>query len=174
MMNIPIAFPSYRYLAPAIAVTAVVLTACEDMVVRDYEATATVTMTWRVPYETPGDRFPRYEEFASVSLTNYNGEKPDGSLPTPDDKGLWWPPLPPKPTIDQIEQRVDRGEKPGKPEVLREVDYALTFDKDAQTVTLPTDYATYRQAVRAQQYGKGLELTLGPQEGSVVKAEPVD
>ena len=175
-MNFPFVRSSYRYWAPVLAgsTLAIVLAACEDMVVRDYEAIATATVTWRVPYEVPGDRLERYEEFASASVVNLNGEKPEESLPEADDKGVWWPKLPPRPGVDEIEERAESGETPGRPEALREVKYALKFEKDTKIVELPTNYATYRQAVRARRDGKALDLTLGPREGSVTKAEPVE
>ncbi len=69
-----------------------------------YEATAEATYTWRVNYthDPLEDKRGRYEEFESTSLINVNGEKPEGAV-SQDNKGIWWPKLPPKPTIDDLE-----------------------------------------------------------------------
>jgi hypothetical protein len=36
---------------------------------------------------------------------NRNGVKPPGAVVGPDDRGLWWPTLPPRPSVDEVEQR---------------------------------------------------------------------
>ncbi len=154
----------------------VALTSCSNINTDQYQATAQTTFTWRVRY-TIGEasyRNPRFEEFASNSLLNYNGEKPEEAVIGPDDKGLWWPNMPPKPSIDEVEQRQKLQEKIHKPELLRTVQYHLTYQQDNQTVTLPTNYQVYRQVARAYPYGKTLQLTLGINNGSVEKAEPID
>ncbi|NER20097.1 MAG: hypothetical protein F6J96_05070 [Symploca sp. SIO1C2] len=155
---------------------AVALTSCSSVTIDQYQATAETTFTWRVRYtiDEATYRNPRFEEFASNSLLNYNGEKPEDAVIGPDDEGLWWPKMPPKPSIDQVEQREKVQEIHHKPELLRTVKYHLTYQQDGQTVTLPTNYQVYRQVARAYPYGKKLQLTLGINDGSVEKAEPLD
>ncbi|NET56671.1 MAG: hypothetical protein F6K47_11060 [Symploca sp. SIO2E6] len=155
---------------------AIALTSCSSVTIDQYQATAETTVTWQVRY-TPDEasyRNPRFEEFASNSLVNYNGEKPEGAVVGPDDEGLWWPTIPPKPSIDEVEQRQKIQEYRHKPELLRTVQYQLTYQQDGQTVTLPTNYQVYRQVARAYPYGKTLQLTLGINNASVEKAEAVD
>lgn len=153
----------------------VALTSCQTVTTDQYEATARTTHTWRVKYSlNPStDKNPRFEEFASNSLVNRNGEKPENAVIGPDDRGLWWSALPPKPSIDEIEQRQKPQEETSPPEMLRTVKYQLTYQQDGQKVTLPTNYQVYRQVARAYPYGKSLQLTLGINDGSVEKAEPL-
>ncbi|NEP08823.1 MAG: hypothetical protein F6K14_00895 [Symploca sp. SIO2C1] len=173
-------FPFFRHRQLCSLVTSclvsVALTSCSNITTDQYQATAQTTFTWRVRYTTGEQSYrnPRFEEFASNSLLNYNGEKPEEAVIGPDDQGLWWPTMPPKPSIDEVEQRQKLQEKIHKPELLRTVKYQLTYQQDNQTVTLPTNYQVYRQVARAYPYGKTLQLTLGINNGSVEKAEPVD
>ncbi len=154
---------------------AVALTSCDTVTTNQYEATALTTLTWQVKYsiDPVDDRTPRFEEFASNSLLNRNGEKPKEAAIGPDDKGLWWPLLPPKPTIDEVEQRLKPQEEASKPELLRTVKYEITYQQDGQTVTLPTNYDVYRQVARAYPSQKPLQLTLELNNVSVTKAEPL-
>jgi hypothetical protein len=154
---------------------AVVLSSCDTVTTDQYEATALTTLTWQVQYSINPvtDNQPRFEEFASNSLLNRNGEKPKDAVIGPDDKGLWWPKLPPRPTIDEVEQRQKSGEQASKPELLRNVKYEMTYQQDGQKVTLPTNYDVYRQVARAYPSRKPLQLTLGVNNGSVTKAEPI-
>lgn len=154
---------------------AVVLTSCDTVTTDQYEATALTTLTWQVQYSINPvtDKQPRFEEFASNSLLNRNGEKPKDAVIGPDDKGLWWPKLPPRPTIDEVEQRQKSGEEASKPELLRTVKYEMTYQHNGQKVTLPTNYDVYRQVARAYPSRKPLQLTLGVNNGSVIKAEPI-
>ncbi len=141
----------------------------------DFEATAATTYTWQVEYEPrsgqdrPNDR--RLEQFDSTTITNRNGIRPDAAGSGPDSQGLWWPVLPPEPTVDDIEAQVRPGEIAGSPEVIKAVDYTITFDQAGESKTLPTDYDVYRQAVKAFERDRPLALTLGPQDASVLKAE---
>ncbi|GAB4201156.1 MAG: hypothetical protein Fur006_53310 [Coleofasciculaceae cyanobacterium] len=154
---------------------AVVLASCDTVTTDQYEATALTTLTWQVQYSINPvtDNQPRFEEFASSSLLNRNGEKPKDAVIGPDDKGLWWPKLPPRPTIDEVEQRQKSGEEASKPELLRTVKYEMTYQHNGQKVTLPTNYDVYRQVARAYPSRKPLQLTLGVNNGSVTKAEPI-
>jgi hypothetical protein len=153
------------------------LASCGTRNVTQYEATAQTNLTWQVNYTNdPSDgKRGSFEKFASASLENRNGQKPEGRVVGPDDKGLWWATIPPKPTIDEIEARQKTSyEKPGKPELLRQVKYYITYQQDGQTITLPTNYEVYRQVVKAYPNQTPLKLTMGLNNGSVEKAEPVN
>lgn len=153
------------------------LASCDTTQIDRYQATAVTTLTWQVNYTNdPQESKPgHFEEFASASLTNKNGQKPDGAVVGPDDKGLWWPTIPTKPTLDEIENRQPNpAEKPGKPELLRTVKYYITYQENGQTLTLPTNYSVYRQVVKAYPDGTPLKLTMGINNGSVEKAEPIN
>ena len=153
----------------------VALTSCSTVTTDQYEAIAQTTLTWQVKYSInpANDKNPRFEEFASNSLLNRNGEKPKEAVLGPDDKGLWWSALPPRPSIDEVEQRQKSGEEPNKPEILRNVKYEMTYQQDGQTLTLPTNYDVYRQVAKAYPSRKLLQLTLGVNNASVTKAEPI-
>ncbi|NEP19596.1 MAG: hypothetical protein F6J97_22345 [Leptolyngbya sp. SIO4C1] len=155
---------------------AVIFSGCEQTAANDYDATATVTYTWQAAYTPKGvspdrPRDTRLETFESVSLVNHNGTRPGEAVTGPDEKGLWWPALPPKPTVDDLEARTRDGEQASSPELIKSVDYAITFDNAGETVTLPTNYQVYRQAAKAYPNQRSLALTLGPNEGSVINAE---
>lgn len=152
---------------------AAILASCDRVTTEQYEATAQTNLTWQVKYFTEPDqkRIPRFEEFASASLINRNGEKPPGAAIGPDEKGLWWPTLPPRPSIDEVEKRQKLGETPSKPELLRTVNYQITYQQDGETVTLPTNYRVYRQVARVHPKRPPLALTLGINNASVTKAE---
>ncbi len=141
-----------------------------------YEATATVTQTWQVKYATSFDRRQtiHQETFASNSLVNRNGLRPEGAVTGPDDEGLYWPPLPPRPTATEldgrkrepIEQRTD-------PALIREAKYAITFDYNGQRSTLPTTRTVYLEASQAFADQQALELTYGPGEQSIGAARRI-
>lgn len=153
---------------------AIALTSCSTATTDQYEATARTTYTWQVKYSTdPGsDPLPRYETFASTSLLNRNGLKPEGAVTGPDDRGLWWTALPPRPTVDEVEQRQRPQEKASTPQLLKNVDYQLTYRVGDKQRTLPTNYQVYRQVVKAYPQRTPLQLTLGVNDKSVEKAEP--
>jgi len=146
---------------------------CDTVTTDQYEATAQTTLTWQVKYSMnpTTEKNPRFEEFASNSLLNRNGEKPKDAVIGPDQKGFWWSALPPRPSIDEVEQRQKPQEKPSQPELLRSVKYQITYKQGGQTVTLPTNYDVYRQVARAYPSRKPLQLTLGINDASVEKAE---
>lgn len=141
----------------------------------EYEATAKATYTWRVNYSNDpmGNKLGRYEEFESASLVNVNGEKPEGAVLQDDNTGIWWPKLPPKPSIDEIEdRRKSPAEKAGKLELGREVEYRVKFNREGERLNLPTNYSVYRQV--AKNYpNTPLNFTMGVNNGSVTKATPV-
>lgn len=154
-----------------------VLASCGTTNVEQYEATALTKLTWQVNYtnDPQEDKRGRFEEFTSASVINLNGQKPEGAVVGPDDKGLWWPTIPTKPTLDEIENRQKRPyEKPGKPELLRTVKYHIIYQQDGQSTRLPTNYSVYRQVVKAYPDGTPLKLTMGINNGSVEKAEPIN
>lgn len=151
-----------------------ILTGCNTITATQYEATAQTTYTWKVNYYADQTRKQeRVETFASTSLMNRNGEKPEDAVIGPDDKELWWPALPPRPTLDQIEQRLQPNEQATKPEILQTVDYQLSYSSGGQTITLPTNYDVYRQVTKSYPSQTPLQLTLGINDASVEKAEPV-
>jgi hypothetical protein len=146
-----------------------VVSSCTTVATSQHEATALTTYTWRVEHTTdPGDRRrTRTEEFATTSLLNRNGERPDGAVTGPDDRGLWWAELPPRPRVEEMEERKRSLEQIGTPELLKTVEYSLTYTSEGQTRTLPTDHSVYRKAVRAYQDGRSLEVLLGVGDANV-------
>ena len=153
---------------------AVIFNGCGSQQAQQYEATATATLTWRVNYthDPLEDKRGRYETFESVSLVNRNGEKPEEAV-FQDDKGIWWPKNPPKPTVDEIEAaRKNPYEKIGKLELLREVEYRVKYDQDGERINLPTNYSVYRQVVKAYP-DTPLKFIMGLNNGTVEKATPI-
>ncbi len=150
---------------------------CSTVTTEQYQATALTKLTWQVKY-TPeyqgqSERERRFEEFASASLVNLNGIKPDEVLTPPDDQGLWWPKVPPKPSLDEIEQRAKSQEKHHRPELLRQVSYEISYQDGGNSVTLPTNYDVYRQVVKSLPQKETLRLTLGVRNRSVEQAESI-
>ena len=155
-------------------VLAITLNSCSQLTIEDYEASALTTYTWRVEYFiSPNEKLPRTEEFASSSLLNVNGKKPEGAVGEVNDKGLWWPALPPRPSLDEIEERQKPAERHSRPELLRTVKYHLRYEQDGREVMLRANYSVYRQAVKAYAKEQSLKLTLGINNGWVEKAEPL-
>ncbi|WP_346290221.1 hypothetical protein [Sphaerothrix gracilis] len=140
-----------------------------------YEARAITTYTWQVSYQGQADipKALRQEIFESTSLVNRNGIEPEAAVSGPDDKGLWWPELPPRPTVDVLEASERQGEQRSAPELLKKASYEIDFQVDDTPQTLPTSYPVYRQAVKAAAAEQPLVLTLGPGQASVIKAEPI-
>lgn len=140
-----------------------------------YEATAKATYTWRVNYthDPVEDKRGRFEQFESTSLININGEKPEGAVLQDDNTGIWWPKLPPKPSVDEIEsRRKSAAEKIGKLELGQNIEYRVKFNKDGERLNLPTNPSVYRQV--AKNYpDTPLNFTMGINNGSVTKATPV-
>lgn len=152
----------------------VLFSGCGSQQSANYEATANASITWRVPYyesDRANDKRPRYEEFESVALLNVNGEKPEGAV-RQDDKGIWWPKEPPRPTVDEIEGGKKKPyEKIGTPEALRQVEYRVKYNQDGERINLPTNHDVYRQVVKAYP-DTPLTFTMGVNNGSVLKATP--
>lgn len=158
-----------------IALTALTLTSCSTATTEQYEATALTSYSWQVKYANSltSEPQPRIETFATASVLNQNGVKPSGKVIGPDDRGLWWPTLPPKPSVDEIEQRKKPQQEAGKPELLKDVEYQISYRVGNAKKTLPTNYDVYRQVVKAYPTQTPLQLTLSVNDNSVEKAEPV-
>lgn len=156
------------------ASVAIALTGCETLTTSQYEATARTTYTWQVEYSiNPGrDQATRTEAFATTSLLNRNGDRPEGAVTGPDDRGLWWPALPPRPTVDEMEQRQRTYEKISTPQILKTVEYKITYQSGDRPTTASTNHDVYRTVVKALPNNTPLELTLGVDGQSVTKAEP--
>ena len=155
---------------------AIALAGCSEVVTDDYEAMAVTTYTWRAEYTPTGvtpdrPREGRIEEFETNSLINVNGEPTVDPTGERDSSGIWWPAIPPKPSVDELEARLKDGEQYSEPLINKSIDFTMTFDQQGQTVTLPTNDAVYRRAVQAHERDRPLKLQLGPQDGSVQKAE---
>lgn len=151
------------------------LTSCANVITTQYDATATVIYTWQVTYEPNPDKpiRNRREKFATVSLVNRNGKRPLDAVSGPDDKGLWWPAVPPRPTVDQIEgEKRSSDEVVGSPQLIKDVKYAITYEDKGRAVTLPTNESVYRQVVKAYPNQQPLELTVAGDENFVTKARP--
>jgi hypothetical protein len=163
-----------NFLFPVVvALSAIALTSCSTLIVNEYEATALTTYTWQVKYaiNLANEKSPRFETFATTSLLNRNGLKPSGAVTGPDDRGLWWAALPPRPTVDEVEQRKKPQEQASQPELLKSVEYRLAYGTGGQQKTLPTNYEVYREVVKAYPSRTPLQLTLGVGDNSVEKAE---
>ncbi len=158
-----------------ILLTALTLTSCSTATTEDYEATALTSYTWQVKYANnlTNNPQPRVETFATTSALNQNGLKPPGAVIEADERGLWWPTLPPRPSVDEIEQRKRPQEEAGRPQLLKNVEYQLTYEVGDAQKTLPTNYEVYRQVVKAYPSQTPLQLTLGVNDNSVEKAEPI-
>jgi hypothetical protein len=153
---------------------AIALSGCSNVTIDQYEATAKTTYTWQVKYAVDlNNKSPRYETFASTWVINRNGIKPVGAVTGPDDRGLWWTALPPRPTVDEVEQRKRMAEQASTPELIKSVEYQLSYRQGDRQVTLPTNYQVYRQVVKAYPTRTPLQLTLGVTDKSVEKAEPM-
>jgi len=156
--------------------TAIAIASCSSTIADDYQAKAQTTLTWRVFYSIDPHEAEkgRYQEFESNSLTIINGERPKLAYSGPDDEGLWWPAIPPKPSLDEIEAAAKSYEKFDRPELLRTVKYRVIFTQDGERLNLPTNYSAYRQIVKASRENKRLRFTLGINNGSVEKAAAID
>ncbi|MBD2100218.1 DUF1565 domain-containing protein [Leptolyngbya sp. FACHB-261] len=112
-------------------------------------ATALATYTWRVEYYTDRNsgkqNASRTEDFARISLLNRNAERPQGAVTGPDDEGVWWPELPPRPSAEVMDQELRAQEQHEPPSLQRSVDYRLSCT-DGE---LSTDARTYRQAAKS-------------------------
>lgn len=163
------------FLMVAATLSAFTLTSCTTRTTDNYEGTALTTYTWQVEYanDLASGKSPRFETFAETSLLNRNGLKPEGAVTGPDDRGLWWPALPPRPVANEVEQRKKPQEEASKPQLLKSVKYQMIYRLGDNERTLPTNYQVYRQVVKAYPLHTPLQLTLGVGDNSVEKAEPI-
>lgn len=146
------------------------------LVTDEYEATAITIYTWRAEYrpqnvtqDRPNEG--RFETFDSSYRVNINGQPAVQGFGEADEQGLWWPALPPKPTVDDLEARQKKREIFEAPQIDKTVNYTLSFEQAGEIVTLRTEYGVYREAVRAHDDERSLKLTLGRQEAYVRRAE---
>jgi hypothetical protein len=140
-----------------------------------YETSAEATYTWRVRYTNAptDDKRGHYKEFESTSLTTLNGIKPEEAVMKENEKDVWWPQLPPKPSVDEIESgKKSPSEKIGKLELGQSIEYRVKFDKEGEELNLPTNYSVYRQVSKSYP-DIPLNFTMGLNNGSVTKATPV-
>lgn len=167
--------PLSRHAIVALSSLALLIGGCETTTTDQYQAAAITTYTWQVGYERQGgdrDRPPRIEKFASTSLENKNGQKPPDAVTGPDDQGLWWPERPPRPTVDELEERKQGQEAIGEPRLQRNVEYQITFRVPGEpNRTLPTRYDVYRQVVKAYEERVPLEFVMDPTESTVTQAK---
>jgi hypothetical protein len=152
------------------------LASCQELVTDQYEATAITTYAWQAEYRPQGvspdrPRDTRIETFETNSLVNTNGQPTVDPTGERDSQGIWWPALPPKPTVEELEARQKAGEVYSEPLLQKQIEYSLTFDNAGSMVTLPTDATVYRTAVKASEEARPLKLLLGAQDGFVQKAE---
>jgi len=121
---------------------------------RCLSAVAIATQTWEVNYyinkTSGGFNTQRIRAFQSNILTNLNGEKPIDAVSGPDDNGVWWGAIPPRPTADEVDQRRELQEFNDPPQLQRSVDYQLRCEDR----TLSTDAPSYREAARAIRAGQ--------------------
>jgi hypothetical protein len=162
-------FPVLHLLVPAATIG--LLIGCTPVNTADYSAKAITTYVWRVEYDNGNTRTPdRIEDFTSTALTTYNSVKPEDAVTGPDEKGLYWPALPPKPTLDEVEKRASN-EKPGAP-LLHQIDrYEVSYNREGKNVTVPTNYDVYRTVSQNAKTQTPLKFILGVDDQRVEKAE---
>lgn len=126
---------------------------------RCHTAVAIATQTWEVTYfinkTSGGLNTQRIQTFRNNTITNVNGEKPMDAVSGPDDNGVWWGTIPPRPTADEVDQRRDLQEFNDPPQLQRSVDYQLRCEDR----TLSTDALTYREAARAIRAGQAVSVS---------------
>jgi len=115
-------------------------------------ATALANYGWEVAYfperfrQEPNKH--RIESFASAELLNRNGVQPEGEVIGPDDNGVWWPLLPPRPTADEVDaRRQDNSRNNDPPQLQRSVRYVLDCE-DSKFATTDEQYRRFSRALR--------------------------
>lgn len=118
-------------------------------------AIATATYSWDVAYFP--ERFRqevnkhRIETFASATVENRNGQQPEGNVIGPDDDGVWWPTLPPRPSADEVDERRDDNFRYNDPPQLqRNVKYVLECE-DSKFLADKTIYRRVGKAIASGQ-----------------------
>lgn len=116
------------------------------------------TQTWEVNYyinkTSGGLNTQRIQSFQSNTITNVNGEKPVDAVSGPDDNGIWWGAIPPRPTADEVDRHRDLQEHTDPPQLQKLVEYQLRCEDR----TLSTDALTYREAARAIRAGQAVTV----------------
>ncbi len=137
-----------------------------------HEAIATATYTWEVAYFS--DRFrntpnrQRRETFATATVINRNGQKPAVNVIGPDDQGVWWPVLPPRPTADEVDARRQTLEMNDPPQIQKDVNYVLQCEDDRFLATAEV----YRRVARALEAGQRVRASYSL--GQLLQTEIVD
>jgi hypothetical protein len=184
MLTLPPQFSVPRWLqAGALGLALGLVAGCENypatgdtVTTGTYEATATVTQTWQVDYARSFDRRQtiHQETFESNSLVNRNGVRPEGAATGPDDNGLYWPPLPPRPTADELEARKREPSSSAPTRCCsRMLNTPLPLTTTASGAPLPTTRTVYREASSAFADQQALEVTFGPGEQSIGAARRI-
>lgn len=126
---------------------------------RCLSSVAIATQTWEVNYyinkTSGGFNTQRIRSFQSNTLTNLNGEKPIDAVSGPDDNGVWWGAIPPRPTADEVDQQRELQEFNDPPQLQRSIDYQLRCEDK----TLSTDALSYREAARAIRAGQAVTVS---------------
>ncbi len=148
---------------------------CREVVTEQYEARAITTYVWEAEYRPRGvtpdrPREGRIETFERNSLVNSNGQPTVEPTGERDAQGIWWPALPPKPTVEELEARQKPGEVYEAPLIRKSIEYTLTFDNAGRSVTLPAHESVYREAVKAAERDRPLKLLLSAQDQFVQQA----
>lgn len=124
-------------------------------------AIARASYRWRVDYAPSRSTSSRIQErsefFEGSELINRNREEPEGAVSGPDNDGVWWPALPPRPSPEAVDNAAERLEDSGEPTLVRKVDYFLQCDEG----DLSTDRRTYRQTSTAFRSGETVEVSYG-------------
>ena len=124
-------------------------------------AIARASYRWRVDYSPSRSTSSRIQErsefFEGSELINRNREQPEGAVSGPDGDGIWWPALPPRPSLEAIDNAAERLEDSSDPTLVRKVDYFLQCDEG----DLSTDRRTYRRTSTEFRSGNTVEVSYG-------------
>ncbi|MEX0267942.1 DUF1565 domain-containing protein [Leptolyngbyaceae cyanobacterium UHCC 1019] len=131
------------------------------------EAIAHATQAWRVNYysdrtrQNPNNQ--RLVEFGSAERVTRNGkvESPQPQAKSVElgtqEKGVWYPPVPPQPTASEMAESREAGERIGSPELYRAVKY--TFVCGAGELEAGAD--TYQAALAQIQAEQPIRVSYG-------------
>ncbi len=126
---------------------------------RCHTAVAIATQTWEVEYyinkTSGGLNTQRIQAFQGNTITNTNGEKPTDAVSGPDDNGIWWGAIPPRPSADEVDQQRQSQEHNDPPMLQRSGEYQLRCEKGM----LFTDAPTYREAARSIRAGQAVQVS---------------
>lgn len=82
--------------------------------------------------------------------------------------------LPPRPTVSEVEQRKKPQQEVSQPELLKTVEYKVSYKVGSEQKIFPTNYDVYREVVKAYPSRIPLSFTLGVNDDTVEKAEQAD